>query len=126
MDFNIQLPDEEERLRKAFRTRVPGLTARFSEIGLVLDVSDLSATGFAVIDKNGRFTERETYDVELQIKGRLFLGGTRAMCMRVREDGIVGLNFTDLERQKQIKLDKLVLEVQKRLIALRKKKREQG
>jgi len=126
MDFNIQLPDEEERLRKAFRTKVPGLTARFPGLDLVHDVSDLSATGFAVIEKNGRFTEKEAYEVELLIKNRLFLGGATAKCMRVHENGVVGLNFVDLDRQRQIKLDKLVLEVQKRLIALRKKKREQG
>lgn len=126
MDFNIQLPEEEERLRKAFRTKVPGLTARFPGLGVVHDVADLSATGFAVIDKSGRFTEKETFDVELLIKNRLFISGVRATCMRVRDDGVVGLNFLDLDRQKQIKLDKLVLEVQKRLIALRKKKRGQG
>jgi hypothetical protein len=126
MDFNIQLPDEEERLRKAFRTKVPGLTARFPDLDIVHDVADLSATGFAVIDKTGRFAERETFEVELLIKDRLFISGVRATCMRVHDNGIVGLNFVDLDRQKQIKLDKLVLEVQKRLIALRKKKREQG
>ncbi|MGE4423086.1 MAG: PilZ domain-containing protein [Pseudodesulfovibrio sp.] len=126
MDFNIQLPDDEERLRKAFRTKVPGLTARFPGLDLVHDVADLSATGFAVIDKSGRFTEKETYDVELLIKNRLFISGAKASCMRVHDNGIVGLNFAELDRQKQIKLDKLVLEVQKRLIALRKKKREQG
>ncbi|WP_338666536.1 PilZ domain-containing protein [Pseudodesulfovibrio methanolicus] len=126
MDFNIQLPDDEERLRKAFRTKVPGLTARFPGLDVVHDVADLSATGLAILDKSGRFTEKEAYDVELLIKNKLFLSGARASCMRVHDNGIVGLNFVDLDRQKQIKLDKLVLEVQKRLIALRKKKREQG
>ncbi|WP_319584018.1 PilZ domain-containing protein [uncultured Pseudodesulfovibrio sp.] len=126
MDFNIQLPDDEERLRKAFRTKVPGLTVRFPGLGIVHAVSDLSATGFAVIDKSGRFTEKETFDVELLIKDRLFLAGATAKCMRAHDNGVVGLNFVDLDRQRQMKLDKLVLEVQKRLIALRKKKREQG
>lgn len=126
MDFNIELPDDEERLRKAFRTKVPGLTARFPGLDLVFEVADLSATGFAVIDKGGRFAEKDGYDVELLIKNRLFISGARAVCIRVHDNGLVGLNFADLDRQKQIKLDKLVLEVQKRLIALRKKKREQG
>jgi hypothetical protein len=126
MDFDIQLPDDEERLRKAFRTKVPGLTARFPGLDLVLDVTDLSATGLAVIDKDRRFHEKDTFEVELRIKDKLFLGGAMAKCMRTHDNGIVGLNFVDLDRQRQIKLDKLVLEVQKRLIALRKKKREQG
>ncbi|WFS63900.1 PilZ domain-containing protein [Pseudodesulfovibrio thermohalotolerans] len=126
MDFSIRLPEEEERLRKAFRTSVPGLTAGFPGLDMVYDVLDLSATGVAVRDESGRFVEKDTYDVELRINNRLFIGGARVMCMRVHDSGVVGLNFVDLDRQKQIKLDKVVLEVQKRRIALQKKKREQG
>lgn len=126
MDFEINMPEEDERLRKAFRTKVPGLTVRFSGTGRVLEVMDLSASGFAVMDKELGLAEKQTCEVDLLIKNRLFIGGASAMAMRVLDNGIVGLNFVDLDRQKQIKLDKLVLEVQKRLIALRKKKREQG
>lgn len=126
MEFNISLPEEEERLRKAFRTKVPGLTVRFTEPDRVLDVLDLSATGFAVMDKGKTFSENEDLQVDLLIKNKLFLSGLDARVMRVIDNGVVGLNFVDMERKKQIKLDKLVLEVQKRLIALRKKKREQG
>jgi len=126
MDFEISIPEDEEQLRKAFRTKVPGLKARFPEQKRVLDVMDLSATGFAVHDAEKSFSEKQTVEVELLINKKLFLRGISALVMRVLDNGIVGLNFVDLERQKQIKLDKLVLEVQKRLIALRKKKREQG
>jgi len=126
MDFEISIPEDEEQLRKAFRTKVPGLKARFPEQKRVLDVMDLSATGFAVLDAEKSFSEKQTVEVELLINKKLFLRGISALVMRVLDNGIVGLNFVDLERQKQIKLDKLVLEVQKRLIALRKKKREQG
>nr|WP_321256727.1 PilZ domain-containing protein [uncultured Pseudodesulfovibrio sp.] len=126
MDFEISIPEDEEQLRKAFRTKVPGLKARFPEQKRLLDVMDLSATGFAVLDAEKSFSEKQTVEVELLINKKLFLSGISALVMRVLDNGIVGLNFVDLERQKQIKLDKLVLEVQKRLIALRKKKREQG
>ncbi|WP_319542960.1 PilZ domain-containing protein [uncultured Pseudodesulfovibrio sp.] len=126
MDFEISIPEDEEQLRKAFRTKVPGLKARFPKQKRVLDVMDLSATGFAVLDAEKSFSEKQTVEVELLINKKLFLSGITALVMRVLDNGIVGLNFVELERQKQIKLDKLVLEVQKRLIALRKKKREQG
>jgi len=126
MDFQINIPDEDEQLRKAFRTKVPGLTVRFNELKRTLDVMDLSATGFAVLDTEKGFTEKQTLEVDLLIKNKLFISGATALVMRCLDNGIIGLNFVDLERQKQIKLDKLVLEVQKRLIALRKKKREQG
>ena len=105
---------------------MPGLTARFPGLDQVYDVLDLSATGVAVREEGGRFVEKEMYDVELRIRNRLFIGGALAMCMRLHDGGVVGFNFVDLDRQKQIKLDKLVLEVQKRRIALQKKKREQG
>jgi len=128
MDFEISIPDGEETLRKAFRTKVPGLAARFPALQLTLDVMDLSATGFAVLDKakDRTFKEGQSLELELLIKGKLFLSGAAAQVIRVLDNGIAGMNFVDLDRQKQIKLDKLVLEVQKRLIALRKKKREQG
>lgn len=125
MDFQISIPDEEEQLRKAFRTKVPGLTVRFPSLNRALDVMDLSATGFAVLDPENGFQEKQTVEIELLIKNKLFISGASALVMRCLDNGIVGLNFVDLERQKQIKLDKLVLEVQKRLIALKKKKRDQ-
>ena len=44
----------------------------------------------------------------------------------ISEKGIIGCVFHDMDRRQEIKLDKLVLEVQKRLIELRKAKREAG
>ncbi|MBG0789860.1 MAG: PilZ domain-containing protein [Desulfovibrionaceae bacterium] len=126
MDFDISIPEENGQLRKAFRTRVPGLAVRFPALGRTMDVMDLSATGFAVLDPGKGFKENQSLEVDLLIKDKLFLGGADAVVMRVLDNGIIGMNFVDLDRQRQIKLDKLVLEVQKRLIALRKKKREQG
>lgn len=126
MDFEITIPEGEETLRKAFRTKVPGLSARFPALDKTMDVMDLSATGFAVMDSEKVFKENQTLEIELLIKDKLFLRSMNACVMRVLDNGIVGMNFADLDRQQQIKLDKLVLEVQKRLIALRKKKREQG
>lgn len=126
MGFNIDLPSGDDQLRKAFRTKVPGLTARFSALKKVFEVKDLSATGFAVLDLERGFKEGQPLDVDMLISKKLFLGKCKAVVMRVLDNGIVGINFVDLERQKQVKLDKLVLEVQKRLIELRKKQREQG
>ncbi len=126
MDFKINIPNDDDQLRKAFRTRVPGLNARFSAINRVFEVKDLSATGFAVLDPDKGFKENQQIEIELLIKNKLFLGEITAIVMRVLDNGITGINFIDLDRKKQAKLDKLVLEVQKRLIELRKKQREQG
>ncbi len=126
MGFDLKISTGgDETLRKAFRTRVPGLTVKFPALNKVFEVKDLSATGFAILDTEKRFKENQAIEVELYIKNRLFLGGVEAQVMRVLDNGLVGVNFIELARQKQAKLDKLVLEVQKRLIELRKKKREQ-
>lgn len=125
MDFEIQVPDDDEQLRKAFRTKVPGLEARFPSLKQVFEVKDLSATGFAILDPEKGFKEGQTLEIDLLIKKKQFLGAINALVMRVLDNGIIGINFVDLDRQRQGKLDKLVLEVQKRLIELRKKQREQ-
>lgn len=124
MDFNVSLPDAEEKLRKAFRTRVPGLTARFLELDVTLPVKDLSATGFAVEGEAG-MTEGSEHTIDLLLNDKLFLGDIRSTVIRTMDNGIVGLNFGTLDRRKQQRLDKLVLEVQKRLIALRKKQKKE-
>ena len=123
-DLNISVGGDDQ-LRKAFRTKVPGLTVRFPALKKVYEVKDLSATGFAVLDPEKGFKESQSLEAELLINKKRFLTSIKAIVMRVLDNGIVGINFVDLERQKQVKLDKLVLEVQKRLIELRKRQREQ-
>jgi hypothetical protein len=126
MGFDIVVPSGDDQLRKAFRTKVPGLTARFAAQKKIFEVKDLSASGFAVLDPEKGFKEGQALEVDLLIGNKLFLPKAAAQVMRVLDNGIIGINFIELERQKQVKLDKLVLEVQKRLIELRKKQREQG
>ena len=125
MGFNIDLPSGDDQLRKAFRTRVPGLSVRFPALKKVFEVKDVSATGFAVLDQEKSFKEGQSLEVDLLIKKKVFVAECKAEVMRVLDNGIIGINFVDMSRQQQSKLDKLVLEVQKRLIELRKKKREQ-
>lgn len=125
MTFEINVSGGDDQLRKAFRTKVPGLTARFKALGKSFEVKDLSASGFAILDQSKGFKEGQSVDLDLLINKKLFLGGVGGEVMRVLDNGIIGINFIELERQKQVKLDKLVLEVQKRLIELRKKKRQQ-
>lgn len=127
MGFDLDISTgSDDKLRQAFRTKVPGLTVRFSALKKVFEVKDLSATGFAVLDRDKGFKEGQVLEADLLINKKLFLGGVKAETMRVLDNGIIGINFVDLERQKQVKLDKLVLEVQKRLIELRKKQREES
>lgn len=123
MDFSVNMPDEDEQLRKAFRTRVPGFDARIVGTGRVFPVKDVSASGVALMDESKSLREGKALELEFFLNRKLFLGGAKCRVMRVLDNGIVGVNFVDLDRHQQIRLDKLVLEVQKRLIELRKAKR---
>jgi hypothetical protein len=126
MGFELEVPTgRDEQLRKAFRTKVPGLTARVSGREGAFDVKDMSATGFAVLEPGAGLKEHQQIECDLLINNKLFLGGVKAEIRRVLDNGIIGINFIELTRKQQGKLDKLVLEVQKRLIELRKQQREQ-
>lgn len=126
MNIEFSMPGEQERLRMAYRTKVPGFSVKFVNGPGEFQVEDLSATGFAVMDGQKRFTEGDVFEIRLLIKGKLFLGGAHAKIMRVMNNGVVGISFDNLDRRQQIKVDKLVLEVQKRLIELKKKARQKA
>lgn len=125
MDFKISIPNADDRMRQAYRTKVPGFFAYFSELDAKFPVKDLSATGFAVGDEKAQFTQGNEYKAKLMIKDTVFLDEVLVQAIRVGANGLAGFNFKALDRRKQIKLDKLVLEVQKRLIAYKKAKQEQ-
>lgn len=126
MDFDVRLPNDDDQLRKAFRTRVPGLFIRITESGREYQVKDLSASGFAILEEERtRFKEGQTFLFDLLLAKKLFLTQITGKIMRVLDNGIIGCNFAGLDRRQEMKLDKLVLEVQKRLIELRKAKKEE-
>lgn len=80
--------------------------------------------GLAFRDKEKGFTEGEHIEFELHLNKKLFLSGVTAKVMRVLDNGLIGCNFENLDHRKEARLDKLVLEVQKRMIELKKKSRE--
>ncbi len=120
MDFDIKTGDDDDRLRKAFRTQVPGLMVRIKDRKEPYQVKDVSAGGFAFLDESRSFKEGAVLEVDLLLKTKLFLGGLKARVMRVLDNGITGCNLEDLDPRQEARLDKLVLEVQKRLIAQRR------
>jgi hypothetical protein len=125
MDFDVRMPNDDDQLRKAFRTRVPGLFIRITDTGREYQVKDLSASGFAILEENRLFKEGQSFQFDLLLAKKLFLTQITGKVMRVLDNGIVGCNFAGLDRRQEMKLDKLVLEVQKRLIELRKAKKEE-
>ncbi|MEF2144372.1 MAG: PilZ domain-containing protein [Desulfovibrionaceae bacterium] len=125
MGYDISFGDGEDRARQAFRTRVPDLDVKFHATGRIYGVLNLSATGFAVHPQEIRMPKGQEYEVSLYLNKKLLLDKAVATVVRIMEDGYIGLAFFDLTRQQALKLDKLVLEVQKRLIELRKSRLEE-
>ncbi|WP_027185873.1 PilZ domain-containing protein [Desulfovibrio inopinatus] len=127
MDFDFKLSSHELR-RGAFRTKVPGLTAKLGDYDEEFTVKDLSVSGLGIIDAASHVKEGQQTTIDLFISKRLYLKGLPCSILRVLPDGTAGIKFSELERRQEVRLDKLVLEVQKRLIELKKnaEKNENG
>lgn len=121
ISFSVSGDDSQ---RRAFRAKVPGLQVAVPANKAAYDVVDLSAMGLAFRDETKSFKENTIITFDLHLNGKVFLAELTARVMRVLANGIIGCNFEGNDHRKEARLDKLVLEVQKRLIALRKKARE--
>ena len=119
MDFDFTI-EGEDHPRRAFRARVVGLGARVHSRGRDYPVKDISATGLGLLDETRGFRQGESLVLDLEIHGKAFLRDLPATVVRVHEHGVVGLDFLELDRRVEQRLDKFVLEIQKRLIDLRK------
>jgi hypothetical protein len=118
--------DEQGAQRRAFRARIPGLAIFIPERGATCEVMDVSAMGLAFKAPGGApYAPGAQLEFDLLINKKVFIPKLRAKVMRILDNGLVGCNFEALERRQEVKLDKLVLEVQKRMIALRKKQQSQ-
>jgi len=121
MDFEFKLEGESGR-RQAHRERVHGLVARIDGLEEPFVVHDVSASGLALVDPRGELTQQWVCRVALAIGERVLARDLPAIVVREADPAgrIAGLSFMDLGPRQEAWLDKLVLEIQKRRIALRK------
>lgn len=120
-EFDFTFPGEELP-RKAYRTSVPGLEARIHPLNKVIKISDLSALGMGLVDKDlKRLQVGHMFECDLFLNKKLYIAGLKASIIRIKDD-LVGCRFDSMDARKEARLDKLVLEVQKRLIALHRAK----
>jgi hypothetical protein len=108
--------------RKAFRTVLPGMSVRVRGLTGTFSVHDLSARGICLIAGKGIFTTGDQIVLDIAIAGKRYLTNVFAWVARTGQQD-VGCEFSPLNRHQEMKLDKLVLEMQKRLIALRRQER---
>lgn len=121
--FNIIYPTHHS-LRGAFRTSLPGLSIRL-DCGTEYAVRDLSSGGIGfvadpILSAEQGLTLGTVQPLTLCVGGKPYIAQLMGKVVRVTADGIVAMAFENLGRAQELRLDKLVLEIQKRLIAKRK------
>ena len=102
--------------RKGFRTKVPGLMAVVHGSPAPFPVSDLSAGGLCMNDPDGLIALDSAVVLDLALLGKPLIRDLSAKVAR-HQEGLAGVYFPELTRRQEERLDKLVLEVQKRAIS---------
>lgn len=105
--------------RQAYRAKVPGLSAKDKASGASYPVQDISAGGVSLADPEGALGSGCALEIDILIREHVIITGLKAEVARRHKD-VAGLKFTDLTRRQEERLDKLVLEVQKHLISMKK------
>ncbi len=114
--------DSANKARGAFRTSVPGLAIRIKGYSSSYSVKDFSVNGLAFVAGKDFFDIGKQLHVDLLLGQKEILLGITCEVVRHIGDGLMGCVFIDLDKYQEERLDKLVLEIQKRMIQLRKKK----
>lgn len=118
MDFNITFQALVGN-RGSYRATIPGLTVRLGT-GQICEARDLSAGGVGFTLPDGcSLVEGQLLVLDILVADRLYIQALEATAVRVY-GGMVASAFRQLSRTQEARLDKLVLETQKRLIARRK------
>ena len=120
MQFDFKSPSGNTERRSAYRTRVPGLAVVVCDKDHRFSVRDLSVTGVAIDVQEADHTVLDGTTVDLMLLETPVLKGVRLESVRLFEKRFLACRFRGLTRRQEANLDKLVLEVQKRIISLRK------
>uniref|UniRef100_I2Q5Y7 PilZ domain-containing protein n=1 Tax=Desulfovibrio sp. U5L TaxID=596152 RepID=I2Q5Y7_9BACT len=126
MDFTFKLEGESGR-RAAHRERVRGLTAFLDErADRPYIVHDVSASGLALVDPEGTLVAGAAGRLSLRLGQKTLVAGLPVLVVRPSGGELAGLAFGQLSLRQEAWLDKMVLEIQKRRIDLRKARAAAG
>lgn len=121
-DFSFELPGADETKRRAYRVPVRGVSIKVHGFSSLFPVVDLSVTGLAFRDDSQSFTLGQLFQFDLFIKDKVWVNGVEGKVVRTWNKAMVGCSFAALTRSQEQMLDRLNLEIQKRMIDKRKKK----
>jgi hypothetical protein len=121
-DFSFVYQGDAESKRGAYRVQFPGLAVRIPGHNRPYAVIDLSVTGLAYRDEEQSFTLGQKILLDLYVKDKAWVEGLSARLVWITDNGLTACVFEDLTTSQERLLDKLTLEIQKRLIAYAKTK----
>ena len=120
-NLNFTMPAGNER-RRAFRAKAYGVAVTFEEQNVTCDILDVSVTGFAIKNESISVKEGAEYSITVTVAGKMYLSDLTCRVVRKLDNGIIGCDFRSLDRRQEARLDRLVLELQKRMIAKKREK----
>lgn len=118
-DLSFSLVATNPVQRSAFRAMVRGLFARLEE-GAMFDVHDISASGCSLAMPLHAYKIGFVFTFDLMAGRNVLVAGLQAKVVRLIPNSLAACAFLDVTRHQEFKLDKLILEIQKRKIAQRK------
>ncbi len=121
----LDLEYSGETRRKAFRIAIPGLKVLVMDWDMEFKATDISAGGvsFSLSEQESPYLSvGQEILISLTIDNKLFLQGLRASVVKAGKD-FAACRFVDIPLRQEALLDKLVLEMQKNMIELKRKQR---
>ncbi len=119
--YDFSLEEDAQGARNAYRAMVQGIEARINNAKSTYEVVDISVSGCAIqLPASINLAEGASFNVQLEVRGRAILTALRAKIIRVTPSGVVACSFVNMNERQEYALDKLVLEIQKRLIEANK------
>lgn len=112
----------EDNDRNTYRVTVTNLKFKENDTGEVFQVLNLSAGGFCIKqwDREPQLAPGDRLTGDLLLNGKVYVGSLIVRVVRISND-LLGCEFVELDYRDEIRLDKLVLEIQKKLISRKKK-----
>ncbi|OBQ51561.1 PilZ domain-containing protein [Halodesulfovibrio spirochaetisodalis] len=121
-NLEFTMPTNGNERRRAFRAKAYGVSVTFDEQNVTCDILDVSVTGFAIKNDLAFLREGSEHSISINVAGKSYLSDLTCRVVRILDNGIIGCDFRTLDRRQEARLDRLVLELQKRMIAKKKEK----
>ncbi len=118
--YSFSVDQEGTGKRHAYRTTVHGIKVRINKLHENFDLEDLSATGCSFRMPEMRCAVNDVLILQFMVRNRVILAGLESHVVRIIDEDIVACSFVNLSSRQEYALDKFVLEIQKRIIALAK------